>query len=323
MTMILFGSLLFLLFQPSTSQQIADEYDPTRANQKFESQLTSFKYGEREVPLKLYLPESKDPSPVILLSHGLGGTREVGTYLGNHWAGRGYLVVAMQHHGSDADVLKGVRMLQKMSALKKAANAKSAASRFQDVKETINHLQKINDGDGPLAGRFDLTRIGMSGHSFGAVTTQAVSGQNYGRLGQRNTDHRIKAAFAMSPSLPSYTAGGNAFDKVGIPWLLMTGTEDDSPIGRGGDAESRRKVFQQLPKSNHFFELCLDQAQHFAFGDVRRKNQNRNPEHHPAILAISSAFWDAYLLQNTKAKAWLKGPEVRSLLSDEDEWLMK
>jgi predicted dienelactone hydrolase len=30
-------------------------------------------------------------------------------------------------------------------------------------------------------GRLDMNKIGMSGHSFGAVTTQAVSGQGLAR----------------------------------------------------------------------------------------------------------------------------------------------
>ena len=45
-------------------------YDPSRVSDKVETRLTSFSYEDREVPLKVYLPQGK-PAPVILLSHGL------------------------------------------------------------------------------------------------------------------------------------------------------------------------------------------------------------------------------------------------------------
>ena len=91
-------------------------YDPSRISDHSETRLTSFEYGGREVPLKVYLPKEK-PASVILLSHGLGGSREVGSYLGEHWAARGFLVVAMQHAGSDESVWKEIPPAQRMRAL--------------------------------------------------------------------------------------------------------------------------------------------------------------------------------------------------------------
>ena len=40
----------------------------------------------REIPIQVYLPKSKSPAPVVLFSHGLGGSRTGSAYLGNHWA---------------------------------------------------------------------------------------------------------------------------------------------------------------------------------------------------------------------------------------------
>jgi hypothetical protein len=71
----------------------------------------------------------------------------------------------------------------------------------------------------------------MSGHSFGALTTQGVSGQQaFGGL-VNFTDDRIKAAVAFSPSSPRAGKAERAFGKVEIPWMLMTGTKDLSPNG--------------------------------------------------------------------------------------------
>ncbi|MBT8043888.1 MAG: hypothetical protein KJO79_02960, partial [Verrucomicrobiae bacterium] len=58
-------------------------YNPSLAAGKVETHLLDMHYKGRKVPLKLYLPAQKN-APVILLSHGLGGSREVGAYLGNH-----------------------------------------------------------------------------------------------------------------------------------------------------------------------------------------------------------------------------------------------
>ena len=45
----------------------------------------------------------------------------------------------------------------------------------------------------------------MSGHSFGAVTTEAVSGEALPISGKKFTDPRIKAALVFSPSAPLAT----------------------------------------------------------------------------------------------------------------------
>jgi hypothetical protein len=46
----------------------------------------------------------------------------------------------------------------------------------------------------------------------------------------------------------------------------------------------------------------------------------RNPNHHRVILALSTAFWDAYLRDDPAARAWLNGPGARSILEPDDRW---
>ncbi|HYN04894.1 MAG TPA: dienelactone hydrolase, partial [Vicinamibacteria bacterium] len=48
---------------------------------------------ERQIPLRVFLPLERSPAPVVLFSHGLGGSREGSAYLGTHWALRGYVAV--------------------------------------------------------------------------------------------------------------------------------------------------------------------------------------------------------------------------------------
>ena len=98
-------------------------YQPLATQFKVNVFDTEFTYGEqkRQVPLRIYLPEIDYPAPVILFSHGLGGSRENSKYLGNHWAGKGYVVVCMHHAGSDEEVMKDAPRLQKFAKLKAAA----------------------------------------------------------------------------------------------------------------------------------------------------------------------------------------------------------
>src|ERR1700752_4821796 len=61
----------------------------------------------RNIPILIYLPAGTGRGPVVLFSHGLGGSRQMGDYLGAHWARRGYAAVFLQHPGSDADLWQG------------------------------------------------------------------------------------------------------------------------------------------------------------------------------------------------------------------------
>ena len=279
----------------------------------------------RDIPLRVYLPEAKTAAPVVLFSHGLGGSREGSVFLGKHWAARGYVAVFLQHAGSDTGVWKDKPVAERMQSLKGAASLSNLLERVQDVPAVITQLERWNKAEGhDLSGRLDLAHIGMSGHSFGAVTTQAVSGQSSPAAGQRYTDARIKAAIAFSPSAarPGLDPA-KAFGAVKIPWMLMTGTKDTSPIN-DTSAESRQTVFPALPPGGKY-ELVLDGAEHSVFTDraLPGDRAERNPKHHPAILALTTAFWDAYLRDNAEAKKWLDGDEAKAVLDKADRWQRK
>ncbi|MFG0287227.1 MAG: alpha/beta hydrolase family protein [Rhodopirellula sp. JB044] len=306
----------------------ADDYDPMAVSEGFKAKTvlrTIYDSDrDREIPIKLYLPESDASAPVVLFSHGLGGDREGNPYLGNHWAARGYVAVFLQHAGSDSGIWKDQPIRNRMAAMQEAASGKNLFSRIGDVRAVLDHLERINkDASDTLAGKLDLDRVGMSGHSFGAVTTQSVAGQSAGRFRSRATDTRIKAALMMSPSSPRIGNAKTAFSNVAIAWLLMTGTHDSAPIG-GQTVESRLAVFPNLPEGDKY-ELVLDKAEHSAFSDRSLPSDQlpRNPNHHVAILSISTAFWDAYLNESKEALAWLQSDSVKAILEPRDRWQTK
>jgi len=318
--------LVFATAVVSPAARSAD-YDPLFAKPAKPAQkelVVKDESRSREIPLRAYLPADKRPAPVVLFSHGLGGTRQGCAYLGNHWALRGYVAVFLQHPGSDDAVWRGKPLGQRMPALRKAASLESFLLRVQDVHATIDQLELWNRSDSHvLAGRLDLKRVGMSGHSFGAVTTQATSGQTFPLL-RGLTDPRIKAAVLMSPSSPRWGGDPNrAFSGVAIPWMLLTGTNDDSPLG-DCPAANRLAVFPALPPGSKY-ELVLDKAEHSAFveRELPGESHRHNPNHHRAVLAVTTAFWDAYLQNHPKARQWLDSDAVRGVLEPGDRWQRK
>jgi predicted dienelactone hydrolase len=284
----------------------------------------------RDLPIRVFLPPkqsgalTESKAPVVLFSHGLGGSKNGSAFLGTHWAARGYVVVFLQHPGSDESVWKGQRLTDRMSEMREAASANNLLLRLKDIPAVIDQLEAWNNEPNHVfVGRLDLSKIGMSGHSFGGQTTQGVSGQSFPLVGQRLTDKRISAAIVMSPGSPERGNADQAFGRVAIPWLLMTGTHDTAPIG-GQTVESRRKVFPALPPGDKF-ELVLDGAKHSAFTErpIPREAEKRNANHHPAILALSTAFWDAYLKNDPQAKIWLHGEGPQRVLDPKDLWNKK
>jgi len=279
---------------------------------------------ERTIPVRVWLPSHARPAPVILFSHGLGGAREGNAYLGRHWSARGFCVVFLQHAGSDEAVWRDLPFPERLPALRKAVNLSTTLDRYRDVPAVLDRLEAFNgEAGGPLAGRLDSARVGIAGHSFGAVTAQGVTGQRTADRRMPFTDRRIGAALLMSPSLPRIGDGATAFGGVAIPWMIMTGTEDDSPVGNA-TPESRREVFAALPTGGKY-ELVLFQGEHQAFGDrvLPGSKRPRDPNHHRVVLALSTAFFDAFLRGDEQARAWLESDAPRSVLADGDLWQWK
>jgi len=316
-----------LLFLTSAIAHGAD-YDPLAVPAQIRPHIVDLTVKDlgrqRDIPIRIHLPQAMQAAPVVLFSHGLGGSREGSGYLGKHWAARGYVSVFLQHPGSDTAVWKDEATGHRMQTMCEAASAQNFLLRVKDVPAVLDQLDHWNKTDGHvLAGRLDLRKIGMSGHSFGAMTTQAVSGQKTERGKAWFTDTRIAAAVIMSPSSPRRGTSQAAFAKVSLPWMLMTGTKDTAPIG-DADMESRLAVFPALPPGGKY-ELVLFEGEHSAFTDraLPGDTEPRNPNHHRVILALSTAFWDTFLIGNSSAQQWLDGDGPKSILQDNDRWQMK
>lgn len=302
----------------------------------------------RAVPVKVYFPSPEQspgtpgntpstsaPLPIIIFSHGLGGSREGYIYLGEHWASHGYVVIHPQHLGSDTEVWKGQK--EPLKAMRESIrDPQNALNRPKDVTFIIDRLALLNTSEGPLKGRLDATRIGISGHSFGAFTTLSSAGQTLmGPLGRSMNlgDKRIKSAIAMSPQPPSKPLPDDRlhepYDTITIPMLHMTGTEDKSVVS-DTTPQQRRIPFDHTRNAPAYL-LTLTGGDHMVFsgrrrgeidrllGQGRRDDAGKRDDHfRTLILDSSTAFWDATLKNSDKAAEHLhdNGPFQRALASD-------
>ena len=263
---------------------------------------------DRVVPVKIYSPQSgAGPFPVIIFSHGLGGTREGYEYLGQCWASHGYVSVHLQHAGSDDAVWKDAGSGKRMSAMQRAAaQPRNAIDRAQDVTFALDQLTQLKANDATWRGKLDLARVGVAGHSFGAYTTLAAAGAVYsGRATATLADPRVKAAIPMSAPVPANKNRlDDAYAGVKIPCLHMTGTEDNSPIG-DTKAEERRLPFDHCRNSDQFL-ITFTGGDHAIFGGRERKlGGGKDAEFQRLISQSSLSFWDAYLRADANAKEWL------------------
>lgn len=276
---------------------------------------------DRDIPVKIYYPtNAAGPLPIIIFSHGLGGSREGYGYLGRHWASHGYVVIHLQHLGSDASVWENVPRAERMQALRKSVlNLQNALNRPLDVTFAIDQLSKLNSGDPILKHRLDLDRIGVAGHSFGAYTTLAIAGEVFFNAGGEHSlaDPRVKAAIAMSsPVPPKKSEYEAAFAKIKIPVFHMTGTLDVSPIGET-TAEQRRVPFDYTKGADQFLVTFKD-ADHMVFSGrlLEQNGRERDALFQTCILSASTAFWDDYLKGDASAKTFLTGDGFATALGD-------
>jgi len=261
----------------------------------------------RIVPVRIHAPD--DPGhlfPVVIFSHGLGGSRAAGAAWGEHWASHGYVAVHLQHAGSDEALWRDAvdsGAGEAMRSMKGGINARNTIARLKDVSFALDRLEALDRSDPAWRHRLDLGRVGIAGHSFGAETTLGAAGKRYGARELALADRRIRAAIAMSPP------GGPdaAFAAIRVPVMVLTGTLDDSPAWlTPTKAADRRTVFDGLPPRDKFL-VVFDGGDHMVFSGQPRRRGDASADAfiHRQIRMATVAFWDAYLRDDAAAREWL------------------
>jgi dienelactone hydrolase len=199
---------------------------------------------QRPVPVRLYLPRSasaSNPVPLMVFSHGIGGSRRGYSWLGQHVAGQGVASLHVQHVGSDRAVWFG-NVFAIVGRLQDAAQEGEAIARVQDFRFALDTLLA-----GDLAPRIQAQRIVAAGHSYGANTTLLASGARVPRPGKAIDLHdaRVRAAVVISaPPFYGQAEVKQILSPIAVPSLHVTATEDIIRIpGYYSGADDRVAVF--------------------------------------------------------------------------------
>ena len=247
-------------------------------------------------------------------SHGLGGDTGGGTAWGSAWAASGIAVIHVQHHGSDTAVYAGAPTPADIPArVRAAASGQQLLARVGDVRWVLDETaRRSREGACDLT-RLDLAHVGIAGHSMGAWTAQAIAGQ-YLAGASRLIDRRFRAAIAFSPSAPDPATADEAFGRIAIPFLSITGDEDGMPATaapelRAAAAEQRTAPYRAMPPGQKYL-LVFAGADHMVFSGNSRRAERPADAHVKAVtIAATTAFWRATLLDDAKARAYLSVPD--------------
>ncbi len=203
---------------------------------------------DRQVPVRLYRPilsrgsaAAPERTPLVVVSHGIGGSRRGYSWLGQHFASQGVASLHLQHVGSDRELWFG-SVLGLVGRLQAAAQEAEALARVQDLRFALDTLLA-----GPLAVHIDASRIVAAGHSYGANTALLACGARVERQGKLLDlqDKRLRGAIVMSaPPFYGQAQPAKILSAVQLPTLHVTATEDVIRIpGYFSGADDRVAVF--------------------------------------------------------------------------------
>jgi predicted dienelactone hydrolase len=318
---LFFLSLLLIITQTHTAlaveKEVFDGADGPYQYEIIDDITLTDQARNRQIPLRIYLPKAPGLiSPVILISHGIGGSKTTGNWVGKFLAGHGYICIFMTHYGSDTSLLDiSVGLQENIKRLQESLkDPNNTINRPLDITKSLHWLEETGSNLPVLKGRMDLKSIGLTGHSFGAFTTLAVAGgyaetsrKQYGRT---FSDLRPRAFLAMSPPGPPPGVDPTPiFNEISRPTLIMTGSNDLDPIAQPPrPADSRMEAYKFMPAGDKY-ALWIEGAHHHTFGDGR-PGQTIDPFARRISRILCLAFFDAYLKDNEAAKGFLKSEQV-------------
>lgn len=285
----------------------------------------------RDVPFKIYYPVNHDMTylPVILWSHGLGGSADGAAFLARFLASYGYVIVNIQHRGTDSTLWEG-KPGHPWDVIRETKIPRSASlDRFKDVPFVMDQLPQWTKENPEIGQHMDLSNCGMSGHSFGALTTQVIAGQRFPDEDEkliRTPDERFKAGILYSPVPISYLTdadGDTLYGDITMPLFHMTGTEDSSPVEKF-DYTHRMKIYEHVKNAEQSL-LVLEDGDHMVYNGSRGKladNPKRNV-HEDIIKIASLCYWDVFLKNDKDAREWLTGGGFESWLGADGEFRHK
>jgi alpha-beta hydrolase superfamily lysophospholipase len=225
------------------------------------------------------------PYPLIVLSHGLTASAAEFDHVYPALVSAGYVVAAPDFPettgGQDFRALGNV------------------VHQPDDVRFVIDQLLAANDDvASPLHGAIDADRIGVGGHSLGAITTLLYA------YNTRFGDERVDAVYESAGSM--FPVDGGAYDFVDAPPLLVVHGDPDPVVPYQGGVDVYAAA--QAPK----WFLTIAGAGH---GGYLRAGDPTLQPHNDAVVA----FFDRYLKDDPTGEQRLAGTEIPGLTTLQSE----
>jgi pimeloyl-ACP methyl ester carboxylesterase len=185
-------------------------------------------YGEIVLPRRASVPPSAGPFPVILALQGLATNTSVYRWWHQVFADAGYLVFAFDFSGQ---------------GLSDNEAEGDPGNNIEEAQDALTYLLEQS----PVRTVLDRSRVGVIGHSQGAITT----------MGLQAIEPRIHAAVAAAP----ISEDSAPFDANPIPVMIQTGDHDGpvAPIPFLNPAV-QRAVYDKLTEDRAF--IVTDAASH-------------------------------------------------------------
>lgn len=259
----------------------------------------------RSIRLRVRLPKAKAPTALILYSPGLGSGLSNGQAWCEAWQEAGFVVVTLAHPVTDESLWQTSPQQPFKANMQRALAAPEYGLRVADCRVVLDHCLSSKK----IAPYVDSARIGLAGHSYGALTAQTIAGQPLG--GQRLRDPRIKAVIAFSPGATSVERA-QSMAEVKIPFFCVTGDHDQfvtfkkdgEAIRLGLSLAKRELVYDGLPAGKKL-QLKLAQADHMSFAgepvDAQRFSRDiavseaANRVLWQRVSQMTTVFWEYYL----------------------------
>ena len=264
-----------------------------------------------------------DALPVIIFSHGAGGSSKTYPDLIKHWASHGYICLTPTH-GDSISLLTAPEKRNFKSLGEYVSNGgiwKHQIPRTEEVKLILDSFQKIEAAVPTLKSSMDSERVGMGGHSYGAYTTQMIGGLSLVNplTKQRSTyeDKRPRALLMMSPQGTGGQIDSKSWSAIERPTMVVTGTNDR---GRNGqDHTWRLEPWENIPAKTKYLAFIKGANHNFggASGARYPGSGAPNPDHVYFVKSSTLAFWDSQLREDKTATDFLNSDQAETVTGGE------
>ena len=238
-----------------------------------------------------FRPEGADCPPLLILSHGAGGTEQALAWLARDAMHAGFRAITMAHAESGrAQLRKVLRSPDRRAALVALVTDRQAnAARMRDLDAVWSYATRAcRPGFAALAGHSMGAQTAMI--EAGAKSTLGVTGKN-----------RFDAYAALSPQGEGSRFRRGAWAGIGKPVLMVTGTRD---AGLDGGLENRVTAFEGL-SAGHKWLAVIEGATHMNIGGFGRPRMQRD------VSAIVLAFLTRFGKPFAKDMPALRGVQYR------------